>query len=76
MSTITIPVSPELAEIYERASDKDRERIIRWFQVILEDLSYRGKDRLFDIMDEMARQAQENGLTPEILDAILSDDDE
>ena len=73
--TIEIPLPAELVNAYNQASEEDRSRIQRWFQFMVEDIASKDRLTLKEIMDEMGRQARENGLTPEILDEILRDDD-
>lgn len=69
---IIIRVSPEAARLYESASEQDRRRMD-----LLISLQLTGKTTpeasLEDIMRRMSREAQQNGLTPELLAEILSE---
>lgn len=73
MSSITIKVDPELAEKYSAAPQKARD----WFEyqtmLRMRTMLYGREKSLREIMDECGRQAQENGLTPEILQEILNE---
>ena len=42
----------------------------------LRDLTIKPRHSLREVMDDMSREAQANGLTPEILESILQGDDE
>ncbi|MEP0547939.1 MAG: hypothetical protein ABJF88_13475 [Rhodothermales bacterium] len=72
-SRVTLCVDPTTARAYHDASQADRERAESAFA-----LSLRGKreaaEELSRYMDEVGRAAQERGLTPELLDEMLSED--
>ncbi len=70
--TITVNVLPEAARIYDSASPEEKRKL----ELLLSlELMWGKRDRrgLKEIMDEAGRQAQENGLTPEILEDILNE---
>jgi hypothetical protein len=70
--TITVTVDSEVAEKYRSASDMDRRRMDLLVNLHLRDLM--GPRRpLEEIMQELSREAQERGLTPEILQSILDE---
>jgi hypothetical protein len=68
---ITIHVDPEVATTYLAASETDRRKmdLLAGFQLA----EYqRSPESLEKVMDAMSREAQESGLTPQILDSILN----
>jgi hypothetical protein len=70
--TITVTVDSEVAEKYRSASDMDRRRMDLLVNLHLRDLM--GPRRpLEETMQELSREAQERGLTPEILQSILDE---
>ncbi len=75
---ITIKVSSEIAENYYRVPEKEREQIELKLAVLLDlQLKTSRKEavqRLQKAMDGASEEAQQNGLTPEILESILNED--
>ena len=72
--TISIEVDSKTASEFRDADDQRRAKLailIRWG---LDELRGTGGTALFDVMEEIGRKAQANGLTPEILQSILEDD--
>ncbi len=70
--TIAVAVDAEIAEKYRSASDMDRRRMDLLINMHLRRMM--GPRRpLEEIMQELSREAQENGLTPEILQSILDE---
>jgi hypothetical protein len=70
--TITVNVMPEAARIYESATPEEKRKL----ELLLSlELMWGKRDRrgLEEIMDEASRQAEANGLTPEILEEILNE---
>ncbi|MBE9057052.1 hypothetical protein [Sphaerospermopsis sp. LEGE 08334] len=69
METIAIQVDAELAKAYQEAAPQKQQKI----QTIINDLlKLIIQDKsLDDIIQEMQEQAQDKGLTQEILDEIL-----
>ena len=70
---ITIAVDSELAEIYRSVSDQERRKLDLLINLNLRKILTVPRKSIFEIMDEMSREAQKNGLTPEILQSILDD---
>ena len=70
-STITIPIDPETAKFYERASREDQRKIQLLLSLRVRDLTTAPLPPLKTIMDELAENAQSRGLTPEILESLL-----
>ncbi|MDY6805196.1 MAG: hypothetical protein SXA11_15505 [Cyanobacteriota bacterium] len=77
---ITIKVSSEIAENYYRVPEKEREQIeLKLADIIdwqLENRRQEAVKELQNLMDRASEKAQSNGLTPEILESILNEDDE
>jgi len=71
METISIEVDSEVAQAYQQANLIERQKmqiiLNGWLKQIMNSRS------LEEIIHQMQEQAQVNGLTPEILDEILSD---
>ena len=70
---IVLHVDPATAEAYEAASSQQKERLRSLFALALLDRQ-EAADEALRFFDEVARNAQARGLTPEILDEILRED--
>lgn len=76
MECIEIKVGKETAEKWSKASPETKGRIGRRIELELaNDFLQENKEKLIKSMERLARTAKENGLTEEILQEILSDDD-
>lgn len=76
---ITIKVPSEVAEAYRNASEEEREQIEVRIAVLLKSSMTSRQEaivKLRQTVDEIGRRAVERGLTPEILESILNDDEE
>jgi hypothetical protein len=69
---ITIRVDPEAATAYRAATEEDRRKLDLLLSMRLRDITQPGES-LQKIMREIGQKAQERGLTPEILEAILNE---
>jgi len=78
METITINVLPELANSFERADERDKNRIESYINAWLNEIfgKQSANERLLDIMKKSSAEAKRNGFKPEMLDEILKDDSE
>lgn len=69
---ITLRVSPDAARAFREASRQEQLKL-----EVLVSLQLLGKLQparsLDEVIEDMSRQAQERGLTPEILEALLRD---
>lgn len=75
---ITIKVPSEVAEAYRNASEEEREQIEVRIAVLLKSSMTSRQEaivKLRQTMDEIGRRARERGLTPEILESILNDEE-
>jgi len=71
--SITIHVDPAAARVFNTASEEERRKLEALLSLRLMEAA-RSKESLLEIMDEISRKAQERGLTPDILQAILGED--
>jgi hypothetical protein len=76
MSTnINIQIPDSLARIYETASDADKQKAQWLVELVLQDLLLSRTESLSDVVQEISQRAAERGMTPEVLDDLLRDDD-
>ena len=73
---ITIEVDEEVARAYTEASAQDRLKMKILVNLKLRDFITNPPRPLREVMDEMAAEAAANGLTPEILESILRDEEQ
>ena len=69
---ITIRVTPEAAVVYQTATEQERRKLDLLLSLQLMETSLPTRS-LHQLMHEASRQAQERGLTPEILAEILDE---
>ena len=67
---ITIRVAPDAAQAYRTAPEEERRKLDLLLSLRLQD-ALRPGGSLKELMRDINRKAQERGLTPEILEAIL-----
>jgi glycerate-2-kinase len=76
---ITIKVPFEVAEAYRNATEEEREQLqLKIAAIMQSQFTTKRKEaiaRLRNTMDKASQEAQERGLTPEILESILSNDE-
>ena len=73
-STITFPVMPQIAERFAEEDSAKRRYLELQLQFKLYEMLFGPDERtMFKVMEDMSRQAQANGLTPEILREILDE---
>ena len=71
---ITISVDADLAEFYYSAPDSERRKLDLIINLRLRNFLAPPKKSLLTLMDEISREAQSNGMTPEILQSILDEE--
>jgi hypothetical protein len=71
-SQITVSVDPDVANAYRLASESDRRKLDLLVNLRLRDAT-RSKASLKDVMLEISQNAQQRGLTPEILQSMLDE---
>ena len=67
---ITIQVDAAAAQAYRAASDQERKKLDLLLSLRLKD-ALKPSGSLTELMSDISRKAQERGLAPEILEAIL-----
>ncbi len=76
---ITIKVSPQIAAAYSQATAEEKQQLqIKLADMLQEQLSIMRRDSIIELrktMNAMSQEAQERGLTTEILDGILNDEE-
>ena len=76
---IIIKVPFEVAQAYRNATEEDREQLQLKIAAIMQSQFTTNRlealARLRNTMDKVSQEAQERGLTPEILESILNDDE-
>lgn len=72
MENITIQVDPDIAKAYREAEPKKQQKIQIFLNIMLQKAI--SQKPLLDIMEEASQQAIANGITPEILESILNDE--
>ena len=71
---ITLEVESDAARFFNDATQTDKEKLQALFGSWLKRYAEANVDSLKRTMDEISRNAQKRGLTPEILDSILNDE--
>jgi len=74
MHTISIQLNDTAAEAYRLAPVEKREWLQMLVNLLLQEFARYSPGSLLTSMDEMSREAQANGLTPEILASLLDDE--
>ncbi|MBK1987697.1 hypothetical protein A0J48_009135 [Sphaerospermopsis aphanizomenoides BCCUSP55] len=72
MENITIQVDPEIAKAYREAEPEKQQKIQLFLKIMLQKAV--SEKPLLDIMKAASQQAIANGITPEILESILNDE--
>ena len=75
LTSIEIPLDPELAQVYDRASSEDQQKLQILVSIWLREIGSSHGASLSHLMDEMSHEAAARGLTPEILESLLNDED-
>jgi hypothetical protein len=74
-TTIILPIDEETAEAYNAASNEEKEKVQLLFRTLLREVTLNSTVSLKQVMDEIGRNAEARGLTPDILEDILKDDE-
>jgi hypothetical protein len=72
--TISLEVDADTARAYTAASADDRRRLQLLLGLRLRELTVRPARPLNEVMDDIGRYAEAEGLTPEILESLLRDE--
>ena len=74
-TTITIPLDKATAVAYNAASAEDQQKIHLLFRVLLREYTAPSNLSLRELMDDIGAQAEARGLTLDILEQLLNDDE-
>lgn len=72
MDRITVSVDAEVAQAYRSVSDRDRRKLDLLVNLRLRDAT-RSSQSLREVMEEISRNAQQRGVTPDILESLLDE---
>lgn len=72
-TTISIEVDAETARAFAAASDEERRKLQLLLRLRLRELTAGTFRSLAEIIDEIGRDAEKRGLTPEALESLLND---
>ena len=72
--TITLEVESDVARLYNDAPQTDKEKLQALFGSWLKQYAEADAESFKRTMDEISRNAQSRGLTPEILESLLADE--
>lgn len=70
--TITIPLDPQTARAYDSAAPDEKRKMEALLSLWLRDLTAGENPSLREVLDDVASKAQARGLTPEILDTLMT----
>ena len=70
---ITVSVDPNVARAYRAASDSERRKFDLLVNLRLRE-AISPRKSLIDVVEEIGRNAERRGLTPEILQSILDEE--
>jgi len=73
-ATISLEVDTDTARAFSEASAEERRKLQLLLRLRLRELTARPARPLKEIMDEIGRHAEAQGLTPEILESLLRDE--
>lgn len=73
--TIEITLPESLAKVYETASLEEKQKAQWLIELVLNDLLLPSSGSLLDTVKTISTRAAQRGLTPEILDDLLKDDE-
>jgi hypothetical protein len=71
---ITLEVEPDVARFYNNAPQTDKQKLQALFGNWLKQYAEADVDSFKRTMDEISRNAQNRGLTPEILESLLANE--
>lgn len=73
METISVKVESEVAKAYQQADINKQEKVSTIIKLFFQ--SNFADKSLSEVMEEIADKAEKRGLTPEILESILNEND-
>ena len=75
MANIEIPLEADLAQVYNSTTADNRRKVQLLVSLLMREIAAGDKSSLGEIMDEISQRAQERGLTPELLNTLLNDNE-
>jgi hypothetical protein len=73
-ATISLEVDANTAQAFAAASAEDKRKLQLLLSLRLRELTARPARPLKEVMDEIGRYAEAQGLTPEMLESLLRDE--
>jgi len=74
-TTIVLPIDEATAYVYNAASSEEKQKVQRLFRMLLREITLNSTVSMKQVMDDIGRNAEAQGLTPAILEDILNDDE-
>ncbi len=74
-STLTLQLDSEAVQVFENISDSDKEKLEMLVSCLFKDYQKSSIETLKKTMDDISEKAQARGLTPEILEEILAEEE-
>jgi hypothetical protein len=74
-TSIQVTLDPVTAEAYQTATPEEQQKIQALVRLFLREFTTSSPQALRDLMDDIGSKAVERGLTPDILEQLLNDDD-
>jgi hypothetical protein len=71
---ITIKVDSEAARVFNTAPAEEQRKMEALLSLWLKEIAAADARPLKEVMDEIGREAQRRGMTPEVLESILNDE--
>ena len=71
---VQIALPEPLAQVFENASETDRQKAQWLIELVLNDLFQPSGESLHDVVMSVSQQAASRGMTPERLEDLLSDE--
>lgn len=73
--SLTLQLDSEAVAVFEMISDTDKEKLEILVSSLFKEYHKSSIETLKQTMDEISKKAQKRGLTPEILEKILSEEE-
>jgi hypothetical protein len=74
-TTITVTLDPTTAAAYHTASTEEQQKIQLLVRLFVQEFTTATPQTLREIMDAIGAKALQRGLTPEMLEQLLTDDE-
>jgi len=74
-TTIVLPIDEATAYVYNAASSEEKQKVQRLFRMLLREITLNSTVSMKQVMDDIGRNAEAQGLTPAILEDMLNDDE-